>query len=81
MLTTFEHYGHPLTSGEEEDRGGKSNISLPLEINRASAAQAQIFTVGDFQFLMQVQGESGATLKYSGVYGTVTGIARNEGAR
>ena len=30
---------------------------------------------------IQIQGETGATLKYSGVYGTVTGIARNEGAR
>ena len=30
---------------------------------------------------IQIQGETGATLKYSGVYGTVSGIARNEGAR
>ena len=34
-----------------------------------------------FVIPIQIQGETGATLKYSGVYGTVTGIARNEGAR
>lgn len=61
----------------------RPGIAVELLTAGSAACVADLFTfpLDTAKVRLQIQGETGATLKYSGVYGTVSGIARNEGAR
>ncbi len=55
----------------------------PLKFRKTLFYFPQIFNLflKKIYLIFQVQGETGGQLRYSGVFGTVSGIARNEGPR
>ena len=63
----------PLDTAKVRLQVSQTQMKMKFMCRRAKFSRRAI--------LIQIQGETGANLKYSGVYGTVSGIARNEGAR
>ena len=65
----------PLDTAKVRLQVSQTQMKMKFMCRRAKFSRRAIL------ILIQIQGETSGTLKYSGVYGTVSGIARNEGAR